>query len=165
MTAAILAVLRHHDFAHCRLGAVPPTSRVSWRRLLLAGLLTLATCAITGLAINFANIIALAAPARRRRDIPDLFCDGVARRRRCAAGSPRAAACFTARSPPERPSAASRLEAYGTASLGILLTIALFYTLLATLIFLPALLVRTQNRHGLIFSLPFWRRRRACSCV
>ncbi len=49
--------------------------------LLVAGIVTLEICALTGFQLNYANIIALAGAARHRRRFQDLLRDGVAARR------------------------------------------------------------------------------------
>ena len=109
--------------------------------LLLAGLLTLATCAVMGLSINFANIIAL----------PLLLGVGVAYPIYYVVNW-RAGVSRPLQSPTTRAvvfSAFTTGAAFGslalsshpgTASMGVLLSLALGYTLISTLLVLPALL-------------------------
>jgi len=109
--------------------------------LLLAGLLTLGTCAAIGLSLNFANIIALPLLLGVGVTFPIYFVSAW-----------RDGEDFLLASPVGRGmlySALTTAAAFGslaiskhtgTATMGILLTMALAYTLLATLIVLPALL-------------------------
>jgi hypothetical protein len=109
--------------------------------LMLAALLTVATAVVIGLAINFANIIAL----------PLLFGIGVAfdiyfvMNWRAGLSAPLASATtravlFSALTTTTAFGSLAISPHPGTASMGLLLTLALFYTLLSTLFFLPALL-------------------------
>jgi len=118
--------------------------------LLLAGILTLATCAAGGIALNYANVIAL----------PLLFGIGVAfdiyfvvgwrSGERGLLASPLGRAVLL--------SAATTASAFGTlilsshpgtASMGALLLISLGWILAVVLLFLPALLARFAPRAGL----------------
>jgi hopanoid biosynthesis associated RND transporter like protein HpnN len=109
--------------------------------LVLAALLTIATMVAIGLAINFANIIAL----------PLLFGIGVAfdiyfvMNWRSGLPAPLASATtravlFSALTTTAAFGSLALSSHPGTSGMGVLLTIALFYTLLSTLFFLPALL-------------------------
>jgi len=109
--------------------------------LLLAALLTVATSVLIGMPINFANIIAL----------PLLFGIGVAfdiyfvMNWRAGLAAPLASATtravlFSALTTTTAFGSLALSPHPGTASMGLLLTLALFYTLLSTLFFLPALL-------------------------
>src|ERR1700760_1930379 len=109
--------------------------------LVLAGLLTLATCVILGLKLNFANVIAL----------PLLLGIGVAfniyfvvawrRGQRCFPGSsPTRAVIFSALTTASGFGTLWLSVHPGTASMGELLMISLFWTLVTTLFLSPALL-------------------------
>jgi hypothetical protein len=109
--------------------------------LVLAALLTIATMVAIGLSINFANIIAL----------PLLFGIGVAfdiyfvMNWRAGLTAPLASATtravlFSALTTTAAFGSLALSSHPGTSDMGVLLTIALFYTLLSTLFFLPALL-------------------------
>src|SRR5581483_10640875 len=109
--------------------------------LVLAALLTIATSVVIGMSINFANIIAL----------PLLFGIGVAfdiyfvMNWRAGSRAPLASATtravlFSALTTTTAFGSLAISPHPGTASMGLLLTLALFYTLLSTLFFLPALL-------------------------
>jgi hypothetical protein len=109
--------------------------------LVLAALLTIATMVAIGLSINFANIIAL----------PLLFGIGVAfdiyfvMNWRAGLAGPLASATtravlFSALTTTATFGSLALSSHPGTSGMGVLLTIALFYTLLSTLFFLPALL-------------------------
>ena len=109
--------------------------------LVLAALLTIAAMVTIGLAINFANIIAL----------PLLFGIGVAfdiyfaMNWRAGLAAPLASATtravlFSALTTTATFGSLALSSHPGTSGMGVLLTIALFYTLLSTLFFLPALL-------------------------
>ena len=112
--------------------------------LLLAALLTLATAAVAGLAFNFANVIVL----------PLLFGLGVSssihmvmRRRRDGIGAPGLLATSTPRA--VLFSVLTTAASFGSlavsphrgmSSMGVLLTVAIVYTLVATVVVLPALM-------------------------
>ncbi len=111
--------------------------------LMLAALLTVATSVVIGMAINFANIIAL----------PLLFGIGVAfdiyfvMNWRAGMAGPLSSATtravlFSALTTTTAFGSLALSPHPGTASMGQLLAMALFYTLLSTLFFLPALLGR-----------------------
>ena len=115
--------------------------------LLLAALLTVATSVAIGMAINFANIIAL----------PLLFGIGVAfdiyfvMNWRAGQMAPLASATtravlFSALTTTTAFGSLALSPHPGTASMGLLLTLALFFTLLSTLFFLPALLGKPPTR-------------------
>jgi predicted RND superfamily exporter protein len=107
----------------------------------LAGILTLGTAALTGLTINFANIIALPLLLGVGVTFPIYFVTAWREGEQTLLSSPAGRGMLY--------SALTTAAAYGslaisthtgTATMGILLTMALAYTLLATLIVLPALL-------------------------
>ena len=119
--------------------------------LLLAGLLMMATTGPLGLAFNFANVIVL----------PLLLGLGVAsgihlvmrHRRDGGAGglletsTPRAV-LFSALTTVGSFGSLAISSHRGTASMGLLLTIAIFYTLICSLVVLPALLARRSPERG-----------------
>lgn len=118
--------------------------------LALGSLLTLATCAVIGQPINFANIIAL----------PLLFGIGVAFniyfvaawRSGCTGllqTSLTRAILFSALTTSTAFGSLWLSKHPGTASMGELLAISLFWTLVTTLIFLPALLGRPRAQAGI----------------
>ncbi|MBV9521925.1 MAG: MMPL family transporter, partial [Alphaproteobacteria bacterium] len=117
--------------------------------LLLAGLLTAATSVLAGLPLNYANIIAL----------PLLLGIGVAfdiyfvmRWRAGLAGplqsSTARAVLFSALTTTTAFGSLALSSHPGTAEMGRLLTLSLFYTLLCTLFVLPALLGPVKRRGG-----------------
>ncbi len=117
--------------------------------LLLAGLLTLATSVLVGLPLNFANIIAL----------PLLLGIGVAfdiyfvMRWRAGSGdllqsSTARAILFSALTTGTAFGSLALSNHPGTAEMGKLLTLALFYTLLCTFFVLPALLGPVRRQRG-----------------
>ncbi|WP_158295616.1 MMPL family transporter, partial [Crenalkalicoccus roseus] len=109
--------------------------------LALAGLLTLATCALIGLPLNLANIIAL----------PLLFAQGVAfdiyyvaawarGERKLLPSALTRAVLFSALTNGVAFGSLALSEHPGTASMGVLLGLSLLYALLAVLLVLPPLL-------------------------
>jgi hypothetical protein len=126
--------------------------------LLLAALLTLATAALADLPLNFANVIVL----------PLLFGLGVSssihmvmRRRRDAVTAPALLATSTPRAVlfSVLTTAASFgslavTEHRGMSSMGVLLTVAIAYTLVATLVVLPAMMHWLDRRRGNIAAMP-----------
>ncbi len=109
--------------------------------LLLAGLLTLGTCAAVGLAINFANIIALPLLLGVGVTFPIYFVTAWREGEAVLLASPAGRGMLYSALTTGAAFGSLAISTHtGTASLGILLTMALVYTLLATLIFLPALL-------------------------
>lgn len=119
--------------------------------LLLAGLLTMATAAAIGQPFNFANVIVL--PLLLGLGV-DSGIHMVVRRRMLADGSalmrtstPRAVG-LSALTTIGSFGTLSISSHQGTASMGLLLTIALAYTLLTTLVILPALLALRQRRRA-----------------
>ena len=115
--------------------------------LLLAGLLTLGTCAAIGLAINFANIIALPLLLGVGVTFPIYFVTAWREGEAVLLASPAGRGMLYSALTTGAAFGSLAISTHtGTASLGILLTMALVYTLLATLIFLPALLGPTPRR-------------------
>jgi hopanoid biosynthesis associated RND transporter like protein HpnN len=109
--------------------------------LLLASILTLATCAVMGLAINFANIIALPLLLGIGVTFPIYFVTAWRDGEMVLLASPAGRGMlYSALTTAAAFGSLAISQHTGTASLGILLTLALAYTLLTTLIFLPALL-------------------------
>ena len=109
--------------------------------LLLAGVLTLGTCAITGLAINFANIIALPLLLGVGVTFPIYFVTAWREGEGTLLASPAGRGMlYSALTTAAAFGSLAISKHTGTASMGILLTMALAFTLLATLIVLPALL-------------------------
>ena len=109
--------------------------------LLLAGLLTLGTCAAIGLAINFANIIALPLLLGVGVTFPIYFVTAWREGEAVLLASPAGRGMLYSALTTGAAFGSLAISTHtGTASLGVLLTMALVYTLLATLIFLPALL-------------------------
>ena len=109
--------------------------------LLLAGVLTLGTCALTGFKLNFANIIALPLLLGVGVTFPIYFVtawrEGEAHLLASPAGR---GMLYSALTTAAAFGSLAISKHTGTAAMGILLTMALVYTLLATLVFLPALL-------------------------
>ena len=115
--------------------------------LLLAGLLTLGTCAVTGLAINFANIIALPLLLGVGVTFPIYFVTAWRDGEGVLLASPAGRGMLYSALTTGAAFGSLAISAHtGTASLGILLTMALVYTLLATLVVLPALLGPAPQR-------------------
>jgi hypothetical protein len=123
--------------------------------LVLAGILTLATCVLVGIQLNFANIIAL----------PLLFGVGVAfdiyfvmwwrDGGRNLLQSPLTRAVLMSAGTTGAAFGTLSLSRHpGTASMGQLLMISLFWILLAMLVVLPALLHRFLPEEGLETSVP-----------
>jgi len=123
--------------------------------ILLSGLLTMATCVLAGLALNFANIIAL----------PLMFGIGVAfhiylilawrRGETHLLGSSLArGVLFSALTTGIAFGALALSSHPGTASMGVLLMISLGWTLVAALVFKPALLARVAAGPALPSSSP-----------
>ena len=109
--------------------------------VLLSGALTFATCALSGLAINLENMIAL--PLLLGVGVAFNIYFVVARRageRRLLASSLTRAVLFSALTTGAAFAALAFSAHPGTASMGVLLLIALFWILVTTLLFLPALL-------------------------
>ena len=139
-TAAVLAILAITVLLIAVLRRPADVARVL-APLLLAGLLTLATCAVTGLAINFANIIALPLLLGVGVTFPIYFVTAWRDGEGVLLASPAGRGMlYSALTTGAAFGSLAISKHTGTASLGILLTMALFYTLLTTLIFLPALL-------------------------
>jgi len=115
--------------------------------LLLAALLTLGTYAVMGLAINFANIIALPLLLGIGVTFPIYFVTAWRDGEGVLLASPAGRGMlYSALTTAAAFGSLAISKHTGTASLGILLTLALAYTLLATLIFLPALLGKPPER-------------------
>ncbi len=115
--------------------------------LLLAGLLTLGTCAVAGLAINFANIIALPLLLGVGVTFPIYFVSAWREGEGVLLASPAGRGMLYSALTTGAAFGSLAISAHtGTASLGILLTMALVYTLLATLVVLPALLGPAPER-------------------
>lgn len=109
--------------------------------LLLAGLLTLGTCALIGLSLNFANIIALPLLLGVGVTFPIYFVSAWRDGETSLLSSPVGRGMlYSALTTAAAFGSLAISKHLGTATMGILLTMALAYTLLATLIFLPALL-------------------------
>jgi hopanoid biosynthesis associated RND transporter like protein HpnN len=109
--------------------------------LLLAGLLTLGTCALTGLALNFANIIALPLLLGVGVTFPIYFVTAWREGESTLLASPAGRGMLYSALTTAAAFGSLAISTHtGTASMGVLLTLALFYTLSATLIVLPALL-------------------------
>jgi hopanoid biosynthesis associated RND transporter like protein HpnN len=109
--------------------------------LLLAGLLTLGTCALIGLPINFANIIALPLLLGVGVTFPIYFVTAWREGESVLLASPAGRGMLYSALTTAAAFGSLAISTHtGTATMGILLTLALFYTLLATLIVLPALL-------------------------
>jgi predicted RND superfamily exporter protein len=109
--------------------------------LLLAALLTLGTCAATGLALNFANIIGLPLLLGVGVTFPIYLVAAWRDGEGMLLTSPAArAVIFSALTTAGAFGSLALSKHPGTSGLGVLLSIALGYTLLTTLIVLPALL-------------------------
>lgn len=109
--------------------------------LLLAGLLTLGTCALIGLPINFANIIALPLLLGVGVTFPIYFVTSWREGEGVLLASPAGRGMLYSALTTAAAFGSLAISTHtGTSTMGILLTLALFYTLLATLIVLPALL-------------------------
>ncbi len=109
--------------------------------LLLAGLLTLGTCALIGLPINFANIIALPLLLGVGVTFPIYFVTAWREGEAVLLASPTGRGMLYSALTTAAAFGSLAISTHtGTSTMGILLTLALFYTLLATLIVLPALL-------------------------
>ncbi len=120
--------------------------------LLLAALLTLGTCAATGLALNFANIIGLPLLLGVGVTFPIYLVAAWRDGEGMLLTSPAARGMiFSALTTAGAFGSLAISKHPGTAGLGVLLSLALGYTLLTTLIVLPALLgapPRAQRRLG-----------------
>ncbi len=115
--------------------------------LLLASLLTLGTFSVMGLAINFANIIALPLLLGIGVTFPIYFVTAWRDGEGVLLASPAGRGMlYSALTTAAAFGSLAISKHTGTASLGILLTLALAYTLLATLIFLPALLGKPPEK-------------------
>jgi len=109
--------------------------------LLLAGVLTLGTCALTGFKLNFANIIALPLLLGVGVAFPIYFVTAWREGEEHLLASPAGRGMlYSALTTAAAFGSLAISKHTGTAAMGILLTMALAYTLLATLVFLPALL-------------------------
>ena len=109
--------------------------------LLLAGVLTLGTCALTGFKLNFANIIALPLLLGVGVTFPIYFVTAWREGERHLLASPAGRGMlYSALTTAAAFGSLAISKHTGTAAMGLLLTLALVYTLLATLVFLPALL-------------------------
>ena len=109
--------------------------------LLLAALLTLGTCALTGLALNFANIIALPLLLGVGVTFPIYFVSAWREGESVLLASPAGRGMLYSALTTAAAFGSLAISTHiGTSSMGVLLTVALAYTLLATLIVLPALL-------------------------
>ncbi len=116
--------------------------------LLLAGILTLGTAALTGLAINFANIIALPLLLGVGVTFPIYFVTAWREGEDTLLASPAGRGMLYSALTTAAAFGSLAISTHtGTASMGILLTMALAYTLLATLIVLPALLGPSPRRN------------------
>ncbi|MHB1205624.1 MAG: MMPL family transporter [Rhodospirillaceae bacterium] len=109
--------------------------------LLFAALLTLGTCAITGFKLNFANIIALPLLLGVGVTFPIYFVSAWRDGEGLLLSSPAGRGMlFSALTTAAAFGSLALSKHTGTSAMGILLTMALAYTLLATLVLLPALL-------------------------
>jgi hopanoid biosynthesis associated RND transporter like protein HpnN len=109
--------------------------------LLFAGLLTLGTCAITGFKLNFANIIALPLLLGVGVTFPIYFVSAWRDGEGLLLSSPAGRGMlFSALTTAAAFGSLALSKHTGTSAMGVLLTMALAYTLLATLVLLPALL-------------------------
>ena len=109
--------------------------------LLLAALLTLGTCALIGFPLNFANIIALPLLLGVGVTFPIYFVSAWREGEAALLASPAGRGMLYSALTTGAAFGSLAISTHtGTASMGILLTMALGYTLLATLIVLPALL-------------------------
>ena len=152
LQAGAFALAAHHAHLFLALRRVGDVL-VTLVPLLLAGVVTLELTVLVGLPLNFANIIALAAAARRRRRLQDLLRAGMA-------GRGDEPACFIAHSrrAVQRATTASAFASLwlsnhpGTSSMGKLLSLSLITTLIAAVLFQPILMgpprqaVRTSRR-------------------
>ena len=109
--------------------------------LLLAGVLTLGTCAVTGFKLNFANIIALPLLLGVGVTFPIYFVTAWREGEEHLLASPAGRGMlYSALTTAAAFGSLAISKHTGTAAMGILLTMALVYVLVATLVFLPALL-------------------------
>lgn len=109
--------------------------------LLFAALLTLSTCALTGFALNFANIIALPLLLGVGVTFPIYFVTAWRDGETLLLSSPAGRGMlFSALTTAAAFGSLALSRHPGTSAMGELLTMALAYTLLATLVLLPALL-------------------------
>lgn len=139
-TAAALALIAITALLFAVLGRVGDVARVL-APLLLAGILTLGTCALSGLAINFANIIALPLLLGVGVTFPIYFVTAWRGGEAVLLASPAGRGMLYSALTTGAAFGSLAISTHtGTASLGVLLTMALVYTLLATLVVLPALL-------------------------
>ncbi len=114
--------------------------------LLLAGVLTLGTCALTGFKLNFANIIALPLLLGVGVTFPIYFVTAWRDGEQTLLSSPAGRGMlYSALTTAAAFGSLAISKHTGTAAMGLLLTLALTYTLLATLVFLPALLGRAPK--------------------
>ena len=139
-TAAILALVAITLLLLAVLRRIGDVARVL-APLLLAGALTLGTCAAIGFPLNFANIIALPLLLGVGVTFPIYFVSAWREGESLLLASPAGRGMlFSALTTAAAFGSLAISKHTGTASMGILLTMALAYTLLATLIVLPALL-------------------------
>ncbi len=116
--------------------------------LVFAALLTLGTCAITGFALNFANIIALPLLFGVGVTFPIYFVTAWREGESALLSSPAGRGMlYSALTTAAAFGSLAISKHTGTAAMGILLTLALGYTLLATLVLLPALLGPAPHAH------------------
>ncbi len=116
--------------------------------LLLAVTLTLGTCALIGFPLNFANIIALPLLLAVGVAYPIHFVSAWREGERMLLASPAGRGMlFSALTDTAAFGSMSLATHEGTSSMGLLLTLALAFNLLATLIVLPAILGAPAKRH------------------
>jgi predicted RND superfamily exporter protein len=117
--------------------------------LLLAGLLTLGTCAAMNFPLNFANIIALPLLLGVGVTFPIYLVSAWRDGEELLLTSPAGRGMFYSALTTGSAFGSLMLSQHpGMASMGALLTMSLAYTLLATLLFLPALLGRPVAKVG-----------------
>lgn len=140
MIAAVLAIVAITVLLFIVLRRPADVARVL-APLLLAGALTLGTCALIGLSLNFANIIALPLLLGVGVTFPIYFVSAWREGESLLLASPAGRGMLYSALTTAAAFGSLAISTHtGTASMGILLTMALAYTLLATLIVLPALL-------------------------
>lgn len=139
-TAAVLALVTITLLLFAIVRRVDDVLRVL-TPLLFAALLTLGTCAVTGFALNFANIIALPLLLGVGVTFPIYFVTAWRDGEGLLLSSPAGRGMlFSALTTAAAFGSLSLSKHPGTAAMGELLTMALAYTLMATLVLLPALL-------------------------
>jgi hopanoid biosynthesis associated RND transporter like protein HpnN len=115
--------------------------------LLFAALLTLGTCALTGFKLNFANIIALPLLLGVGVTFPIYFVSAWRDGESLLLSSPAGRGMlFSALTTAAAFGSLALSKHTGTSAMGVLLTMALAYTLLSTLVLLPALLGPAPRR-------------------